>query len=80
MTLFVNEVWVDKKPISLTLRKNQQKIKALLNGTVVVNVEQWTKKFKSLCCLEVKAVEYFELLGTRNREVNGVTQRISSCQ
>ena len=39
LTLLVNEVWVDKE---LMLMKNQQKIKALLNGADVLNVEQCT--------------------------------------
>ena len=43
LSLVVNEIWVDEEPTSLTRIKNQQKIKALLNGTDVVNVEQWTK-------------------------------------
>ena len=43
LTLLVNKVWVEEEPISLIHTKNQQKIKALLNGTDVVNVEQWTK-------------------------------------
>ena len=29
-----------------------------------------------LCCNEVEAVEYFELLGMRYSDVNAVTQRI----
>ena len=43
LSLAVNKVWVEKEPISLIRMKNQQKIKALLNGTDVVNMEQWTK-------------------------------------
>ena len=38
-----NKIRVDEEPISLTRTKNQQKIKALLDGTDVVNVEQWIK-------------------------------------
>ena len=38
-----NKTRVDEKPISLIRKKNQQKIKALLDGTDVVNVEQWIK-------------------------------------
>ena len=41
LSLAVSKVWVDKETISLILMKNQ-KIKVLLNGSVV-NVEQWTK-------------------------------------
>ena len=40
LSLAVNEFWVDEEPISLTGMKSQQKIKALLNGTDMVNVEQ----------------------------------------
>ena len=32
LTLLVNEVWINKEPISLIRMKNQQKIKPLLNG------------------------------------------------
>ena len=39
--------------------KSQQKIKALLNDTDIGNVD---KNVERLCCHEVKAVEYFELL------------------
>ena len=40
LTLCVNKVWVDEEPISLIRMKYQQKIKVLLNGTDIVNVEQ----------------------------------------
>ena len=43
LSLVVNEVWVDEEPTFLIRTKNQQKTKALLKGTDVVNVEQWTK-------------------------------------
>ena len=39
----LNKVWVDEEPISLIRLNNQQKIKALLDGTSEVNVEQWVK-------------------------------------
>ena len=45
ISLVVNEVWVDEESISLIRMKTQQKIKALLNGTDEVSVEQWTKMF-----------------------------------
>ena len=38
-----NKIRVDEEPISLIRTKNQQKIKALLDGTDMVNVEQWIK-------------------------------------
>ena len=38
-----NKTRVDEEPISLIRTKNQQKIKALLDGTDMVNVEQWIK-------------------------------------
>ena len=40
LILVVNEVWVDEEPIYLIVIriKNQQNIKALLNGTDIVNV------------------------------------------
>ena len=47
-SLVVNEAWVDEEPISIMRMKNQQKIKTLLNGTDVINVEQWTK-MQSAC-------------------------------
>ena len=43
LSLVVNQVWVEKEPISLIPMKNQQKTKALLTGTDLVNVERWTK-------------------------------------
>ena len=54
---------------------NQQKIKVLLSGTDEVNVEQWTKNVERLCCHEVKALEYFELLSMRYRVTNAVIPR-----
>ena len=39
LSLVVNEVWVDEEPISLIRLKNQQKVKALVNDTDVVNVQ-----------------------------------------
>ena len=44
LILVVNKVWV---PISLIRMKNQPKIKALLNGTDVVNMELWTKMWSA---------------------------------
>ena len=35
----INEVWVGKELMSLIPMKKQQKIKAFLNGTDVINVE-----------------------------------------
>ena len=43
LSLVENKVWVDEKPISLICMKNQRKIKESLNGTDMINVEQWTK-------------------------------------
>ena len=34
------------------------------------------KNAECLCCHEVEAVEYFELLGMKYDEMNAVTQRI----
>ena len=34
------------------------------------------KNVECLCCREVKAVEYFELLGMRYGDMNAVTQRV----
>ena len=73
LALDVNEVCFGEKPISLILLKNQQKIKTLLNGTDVVTVGHWTKKIERLCCHEVEAVKYFELLGKRYGDTNAVT-------
>ena len=42
LSLVVKEACFDKEPSSLLRTKNQEN-KALLNGTDVVNVEQWTK-------------------------------------
>ena len=41
LNLVAIKVWVDKEPTFLIHMKKQQKIKALLNGTDVVNVEKW---------------------------------------
>ena len=41
--LSLYEVWVNEESIFLVRMKNQQKIKALMNGTDVINVGQWTK-------------------------------------
>ena len=54
---------------------NQQKIEVLLNGTDEVNVEQRTKNVEGLCCHEVKAPEYFELLSMRYHVANAVILR-----
>ena len=43
LALDVNEVCFGEDPISLIRMKNQQKLKALLNGTDEVNVEQCAK-------------------------------------
>ena len=74
LSLVVNEVWVET--ISLIRMKNKQKIKALLNGPDVVNVEQWTKNVDCFCCHHVEAAEYFKLLDMRYGNMNAVNQRI----
>ena len=76
LSLVVNKIWVDEEPISLIRMKNQQKVKVLLNGSGVVNAEQWTKNFECLYCHEVEVVEYFELLDMRYGDKNAVTQRV----
>ena len=43
LALDVNEVCFGEEPISPIRMKNQQKLKALLNGTDEVNVEQCAK-------------------------------------
>ena len=43
LSLDVNTIYFDEEPISHIRLKNQQKVKALLNGADAVNVEQWTK-------------------------------------
>ena len=37
------KLWFDEKQISLIRMKNQQKVKELVNGADVVNMEQWAK-------------------------------------
>ena len=54
--------------------KNQQNIKVLRNDTDVVNVEHMNENVECLCCNEVKAAEYSELLGMRYGDVNPVTE------
>ena len=44
--------------------KDREKVKALLNGIDVVNVEQWTQ-ISSAHIAEIKDLEYFESLGIR---------------
>ena len=43
LSLVVNKVLVGKELVSIICMKNQQKIKALLNGTDLLNVKQWAK-------------------------------------
>ena len=44
LNLVLNKkLWFDEKQISLIRMKNQQKVKELVNGADVVNVEQWAK-------------------------------------
>ena len=50
----LNKVWVDEEPISLIRLKNQQKIKALLDGTYVVNVEHWVKMSSACAATKLK--------------------------
>ena len=50
--------------------KNRHKIKALQK------IEVMDKKIECLCCHEVEAVKYFELLGMRYGDVNAIIQRV----
>ena len=43
LALDAKKVCFGEELMSLIRMKNQQKLKAFLNGTDVVNVEQWTK-------------------------------------
>ena len=36
------------------------------------------KNLKCLCCDDIEAVEHFEFLGVRYRDINAVTQRVSN--
>ena len=56
LSLVVKEVWVDEEAISIILMKNQQKVKALLNGTNTVNTEQWIKMYST--CVETKSITW----------------------
>ena len=56
LSLVVKEVWVDEEAISIILMKNQQKVKALLNGTNTVNMEQWIKMYST--CVETKSITW----------------------
>ena len=56
LSLVVKEVWVDEEAISIILMKNQQKVKALLNGTKTVNMEQWIKMYST--CVETKSITW----------------------
>ena len=68
-----NKTRVDQEPISLIRKKNQQSVAGWYRcgkcGAVDKNIE-------CLCCSGVEAVEYFELLGFRYRDMNAVSQRI----
>ena len=57
--------------------KNQQKNKALLNDTDVGNAE---KSVECLCCHEVKAVEYFELLDYTVYECKSLREFKAACE
>ena len=48
LALDANKVCFGEELMSLIRMKNQQKLKAFLNGTDVVNVKQW-KKTQSAC-------------------------------
>ena len=67
LSLDVNKVCFVEKPISLIIMKTQQKTKALLNGTDVV---------ECLCYHKIESLKYFELLGMRYGDTNAVTLRI----
>ena len=73
--MVVNEVCFDKGPISLIRMKNQQnqsvteRYRGRKCGARDKNVE-W------LCCHEVEAMGYFELLGMRYGDMDAVTQRV----
>ena len=54
--------------ISLTRVKNQEKVKALLNG-LYTNVER-------LSCGRVEDLGYFQNLGTKNNDRKAVTERV----
>ena len=56
LSLVVKEVWVDEEAISIILMKNQQKVKALLNVTKTVNMEQWIKMYST--CVETKSITW----------------------
>ena len=56
LSLVLKEVWVDEEAISIILMKNQQKVKALLNGTNTVNMEQWIKMYST--CVETKSITW----------------------
>ena len=70
LSLVVNEVWVDEKPISLLRMKNQQKIKALPQWHRCGKCGAIDKNVGCLCCNEVETVKYFELLGMRYSDLN----------
>ena len=53
LALDVNEVCFGEKPTSLIHMKNQQKNKALLNGTNVISVGQRTKRLGT--CVATKS-------------------------
>ena len=62
MSLVVNGVWVDEEPISLIRLKHQRKTKALLSGTDVLNLKEWTKMYSACVTTKSKlwnALNYF---------------------
>ena len=75
LSLVVTEVWVDEEPISLIRMKNKR-VKAVLNGTDVVNVCKFGGMDKDVDYLRCHEVEAVEDLDMRYDDMNAVTQRV----
>ena len=74
LALHVKEVYFGEESLSLINTKNQRTIKALLNGYTRGKCGPMNKQLKSLCCIEVQAIKYYEFLGMRYGDTNAVAE------
>ena len=65
----VNEVYFGEEPTSLIRMKNQHKKQSVTECGKCGSLD---KKITFMCCHEVEAVKYFELLGKRYGDANAV--------
>ena len=58
--------------------KNQEKVKALLNGVDIGNMEQGTQMLSAWVAANLRPCEYFQLTNIRYDDRNAVTERVST--